>query len=303
MTGWRHRAAAPFSRHSPDAEVATLYVVSTPIGNLGDFTYRAVETLKTVRHILAEDTRRTAILLRHYGIEGRPVSAHAHNEEARSVQMLEWLGAGDDVAVVTDAGTPLVSDPGARLTRAALDAGHEVIPVPGASAALAALVASGLEPEPFTFAGFLPRSGGSRTRAIEGIASSPSTTILYEAPGRLVKLLRDLATACGGDRRVSVSRELTKLHESTFRGTLTQAHGYYEDTRVRGEIVVVLAGAPATGAEVEPAEAERVVRALLEDGRKPSAAAREAANLLGIPRREAYRLALGLSGAREGVNR
>lgn len=277
--------------------MATLYIVSTPIGNLADITYRAVDTLKAVPHILAEDTRRTSILLRHYGIEGRAVSAHAHNEASRVAQLLDWLGAGEDVAMVTDAGTPLVSDPGSRLTRAALDAGHDVVPVPGASAALAALVASGLEPEPFTFAGFLPRSGGTRTRAIEGIASSPSTTILYEAPGRLVKLLRDLAAACGEDRRVAVSRELTKMHESTFRGTLAGALAYYQDTAIRGEIVVILAGAPAGEAEVDPAAAERVVRALLEDGRKPSAAAREAARLLRIPRRDAYRLALDIAGS------
>ena len=164
--------------------MASLYIVSTPIGNLGDFTYRAVEILSRVQHILAEDTRRTSILLRHYGIEGRPVSAHAHHEESRAAQMVDWLGAGEDVAIVSDAGTPLISDPGARLARAAL----------------AALVASGIEPEPFTFVGFLPRSGGSRMRAIEAAAASRSTTILFEAPGRLVKLLGNLEAACGGNR-------------------------------------------------------------------------------------------------------
>ena len=275
--------------------MASLYIVSTPIGNLGDFTYRAVEILSRVTHILAEDTRRTSILLRHYGIEGRPVSAHAHNEESRAAQVVDWLGAGEDVAIVSDAGTPLISDPGARLARAALNAGHEVIPVPGASAALAALVVSGIEPEPFTFVGFLPRSGGSRTRAIEAAAASRSTTILFEAPGRLVKLLGTLEAACGGDRRVAVARELTKLHESTFRGTLSEARAYYQDTAVRGEIVVVLAGAPSAGASTDPVEAERVVRALLENGLKPSAAAREAARVLGIARRDAYRLALGVT--------
>lgn len=269
-----------------------LHIVSTPIGNLSDLTFRAVEVLKRVEHILAEDTRRTKVLLRSYGIEGRPVSAHAHNEEARTGQVLEWLSSGDDVALVSDAGTPLVSDPGARLVRAVLEAGHEVVPVPGASAALAALVASGLEPEPFTFFGFPPRTGGSRSRLIETVRTSPWTTILYESPNRLVRLLRDLAESCGAERRVAVARELTKLHESTFRGTLAQAIAYYEDTAVRGEIVVVLAGAQAAGVTTDPQDAERVVRALLEEGRKPSAAAREAARLLGIPRREAYRLAL-----------
>lgn len=270
----------------------TLYIVSTPIGNLGDLTFRAVEVLKRVEHILAEDTRRTKVLLRSYGIEGRPVSAHAHNEEARIGLVLGWLGSGDDVALVSDAGTPLVSDPGARLTRAVLEAGHDVVPVPGASAALAALVASGLEPEPFTFFGFLPRSGGSRTRAIEAVTTSPWTTIIYESPNRLTRLLQDLVASCGAERRVAVARELTKLHESTFRGTLAEAAAYYGDTAVRGEIVVVVAGAPAADLAADPQDAERVVRSLLEEGRKPSAAAREAARLLGIPRREAYRLAL-----------
>jgi len=274
-----------------EGEVASLYVVSTPIGNLGDLTFRAVEVLGRVRHVLAEDTRRTSVLLRHYGIEQRPLSAHAHNEESRVAQLLGWLAAGEDVAIVSDAGTPVVSDPGLRLTRAVLDAGHEVVPIPGASAVLAGLVASGLPAEPFTFFGFLPRSGGARARALESVAGSPCTTILFEAPGRLNRLLDDLASASGGERPVAVARELTKLHESTFRGTLEEAIAYYDEAAVRGEIVVVLGGAPPAAAP-GPEEVERVVHGLLREGRSPSAAAREAARLLGIPRREAYRLAL-----------
>jgi 16S rRNA (cytidine1402-2'-O)-methyltransferase len=273
--------------------MSTLYVVSTPIGNLGDVTYRAVEVLGRVRRILAEDTRRTAILLRHYGIETPRVSAHAHNEQARTAQLVGWLNAGDDVALVSDAGTPLVSDPGVRLVRAALDAGHAVVPVPGASALLAALVASGLEPEPFTYYGFPPRSGRARMELLEEAAASRYASVFYEGPARVARLLTDLAQRCGEDREVAVGRELTKLHESFFRGTLTDAAAHYAGTRVRGEVAVVLSGAqPAVAEAGAGVDVAGVVRGLLLEGLKPSAAAREAARRLAIPRSEAYRLAL-----------
>jgi 16S rRNA (cytidine1402-2'-O)-methyltransferase len=279
-------------------KMATLFVVSTPIGNLGDITYRAIEVLGRVRRILAEDTRRTSILLRRYGIETPRVSAHAHNEQARAAQLVEWLDAGEDVALVSDAGTPLVSDPGARLVRAALAAGHAVVPVPGASALLAALVASGIEPEPFTYYGFPPRSGRARMEVLQAASSSRHTSVFYEAPGRVARLLADLATACGGGRQVAVARELTKLHESIFRGTLEDAATRHAGQRVRGEVVVVLSG---TGRDVVMDEgstaATEVVRGLLKDGMKPSAAAREAARRLAIPRSEAYRLALQEAGS------
>lgn len=278
--------------------MAVLYVVSTPIGNLGDVTYRAIEVLRTVQRVLAEDTRRTAILFRRYGIDTPRYSAHAHNEAERLVQVLAWLEAGENIALVSDAGTPLLSDPGARIVRGVIDAGHTVVPVPGASALLSALVVSGLEPEPFTFFGFPPRTGAARTKRLAEAASSPWTSVFYEAPGRLRRLLSDLAEVCGADRPVSVARELTKLHEAVFRGTLEEASHYYRDTSIRGEVVVVLAGA---GPAAAPAagEAAALVRALLREGLKPSAAAREAARRLSIPRSEAYRLALGEAGRRE----
>ena len=159
--------------------MAKLYIVSTPIGNLADMTHRAIDTLRAVQRVLAEDTRRTAILLRHYGITTPLISAHEHNEVARVAQILGWLAAGEDLAIVSDAGTPLLSDPGARIVAAVIEAGHDVVPIPGASALLAALVASGIEPEPFTFFGFLPRSGKERKERLAEIAAARYTTVLY----------------------------------------------------------------------------------------------------------------------------
>jgi 16S rRNA (cytidine1402-2'-O)-methyltransferase len=281
--------------------VSNLYIVSTPIGHLGDFSYRAVEVLKRVQRVLAEDTRRTKILFRRYGIEKPLVSAHAHNEKARIAAVLSWLAAGDEVALVSDAGTPLVSDPGARIVAAVVSAGHRVVPVPGASALLAALVAAGLETEPFSFYGFVPKSGRARQRILAEVWALRHTVVLYEAPGRLVRLLTDLVATCGATRRVVVAREMTKVHEAFFRGTLAEAAAYYEVEPARGEIVVLLAG--ASDAEV-PADASNeaataVVRKLLESGRQPSAVAREAAKRLGIPRTEAYRIALSLTASAE----
>jgi 16S rRNA (cytidine1402-2'-O)-methyltransferase len=278
--------------------MSRLYIVSTPIGNLGDITYRAVEVLSSVHRVLAEDTRRTAILFRRYGITGPLVSAHAHNEAARASQVRQWLDAGEDVALVTDAGTPLVSDPGLRIVREAAAGGHEVVPIPGASALLAALVGAGLPSEPFTFYGFPPRSGRERERVLREAAALEHTTVFFEAPGRLLRLLRDLEEECGGDRTVVVARELTKLHETFVRGTLAEVIAYYENETTRGEIVVLLGGKPAGG----PAGSEEVAalaRSMLDSGERPSAVARELARRFGIARNEAYALALAQDAERE----
>jgi len=283
--------------------MARLYIVSTPIGNLGDFTYRAVEVLGSVARILAEDTRRTAVLLRHYGISTPLVSAHEHNEAARIRQVLDWLDRGEDIALVSDAGTPLVSDPGARIVRSVIEAGHDVVPIPGASALLAALVVSGFETEPFTFFGFLPRSGQARRQRLEEIAALRHTAVIYEAPGRLVRLLHDLERVCEPGRQVMVARELTKVHESLVRGTLAEAAAYYADVAPRGEIVVVLAGrAEAPGPEEEETVARELAARLLEEGMRPSAIARELAHRLGMARNRAYEIALSLAGERRGGN-
>jgi 16S rRNA (cytidine1402-2'-O)-methyltransferase len=262
-----------------------------------------VEVLRAVTCVLAEDTRRTKVLLARYDIRTPMLSAHAHNEQARVARMLEMLEGGADVALVSDAGTPLVSDPGERLVKAALEAGHGVIPIPGASAALAALVASGLPTEPFTFFGFVARTGKARTGRLQEIAATEHATIVYEAPGRLRKLLADLAAVCGESRNVAIGRELTKLHESVFRGTLAEAIGYYDGETVRGEVVVVVEGATAGAPGDAAAETRHLVETLIEEGMRPSAAAREAATRLGVSRNEAYEIALEVRREGGGVER
>jgi 16S rRNA (cytidine1402-2'-O)-methyltransferase len=223
-------------------------------------------------------------------VDAKLLSLHAHNEASRRERALEWLGAGEDVALVSDAGTPLVSDPGARIVQAALDAGHEVCPIPGPSAVLAALVASGLPAERFTFLGFPPRRGLERRRLLERASGSEETVVLFESPERLGPLLDDLEAACGGERRVAVARELTKLHESVVRGTLTEARRYYEGRTVRGEVTLVMEGAPVQQApdRADQEAGRALARALLSEGASPSRAAREVARRLHLPRNLAY---------------
>ena len=271
--------------------MATLYIVSTPIGNLGDLSPRAEETLRSVRRILAEDTRRTRIIADRAGSEAPLVSVHAHNERERIERILGWLDAGDDLALVSDAGTPLVSDPGARVVTAVADAGHDVVPIPGPSAVLAALVASGLPTERFTSVGFPQRKGAGRRRLLERIAVSEETTVLFESPGRLVALLESLSEACGGDRRVAVARELTKVHEEFVRGTLAEAVCYYRERPPKGEVTVVVAPAANDARQEDRVEeARRLAGELLGAGMKPSAAAREVAERLDLARNDAYRI-------------
>jgi 16S rRNA (cytidine1402-2'-O)-methyltransferase len=279
--------------------VASLYVVSTPIGNLGDITRRAVEVLGSVDVVLAEDTRRTGQLLKHLDVHARLISAHEHNEASRSRLVVEILGEGRDVAMVTDAGTPLLSDPGARIVREVVAAGFDVVPIPGASALLAALVASGIEAGTFTFLGFPPRKGGSRTEMMEEIAASPRAVVLYESPNRVGRLLRDLAEAAGDARRVCVARELTKLHEEIWRGTLAEGAEIYANVEVLGEIVVVVEGRPADEAreeEVDALAARSVAKALLGQGQSASAVAKELRRRMGISRNDAYRIAQETAG-------
>lgn len=276
----------------------TLYIVSTPIGNLGDITYRAVAVLSAVSRVLAEDTRRTSILFRRYGITTPLVSAHTHNEAARAAQTLDWLSSGDDVALVSDAGTPVLSDPGLRIVREVIAAGHTVVPVPGASALLAALVASALSPEPFTFYGFPARGGREREAVLEAAATLAHTAVFYESPARLKKLLEDLAARCGPERPVVVARELTKLHETFVRGTLAEALAYYGESATRGEVVVLLGGGTTAGPE-NTEDVKRVARSMLESGERPSVVARELSRRFGLARNAAYAIALDEAGERE----
>lgn len=274
--------------------MSQFYIISTPIGNLADISFRAVEVLRAVDRILAEDTRRTGVLCRHHGIETALVSAHEHNERARAETVVGWLDAGEEVALVSDAGTPLVSDPGAHLVSAVLEAGHRVVPIPGASAVLAAVVASGLEVEPFTFYGFLARSGRARTERLDELSAAPHTAVLYESPARLVRLLDDLAERASSARRVAVARELTKMHEEVVRGTITEVADHFRGGPVRGEVVVVLEGAPAVSGAVDREAAAALAAALLAAGGRPSVVAREVARRLGVARNVAYEIVQSL---------
>jgi 16S rRNA (cytidine1402-2'-O)-methyltransferase len=231
---------APHRDTTPEPAPSTLYVVSTPIGNLDDITLRALAILRAVDLIAAEDTRTTRRLLARHGIATPCVSSHSHNERQRSGDLLERLAAGASVAVVSDAGTPGVSDPAALLVSAAVDAGFRVVPVPGASALLAALVVSGFAIDRFHFEGFLPLKK-RRAARLRGLAAEQRTVILYESPHRLLRTLRELL-ACAGDRRVAVCRELTKLFEEILRGQLSEAIAHFEKREPRGEFVIVLEG-------------------------------------------------------------
>jgi 16S rRNA (cytidine1402-2'-O)-methyltransferase len=281
-----------------------LYVVATPIGNLGDITLRALEVLRAVPLIAAEDTRISRRLLDRYEIPTRAVSYHARSGPGRERELLEHLGSGSDLALVTDAGTPVVSDPGEGLVAAWAAAGGSVVPIPGASAVLAAVAASGVAGPRWAFEGFLPRSGRDRRERLSGIAADPRGSVVFEAPGRTAATLRDLATACGPSRPAAVCRELTKLHETITRGTLGDLAELAADGTIpaRGEVVVVVGwladaraagdggGAASTALPDEALTAARArVEALVAGGTARGDAARRVARDTGLPRRRLYR--------------
>lgn len=273
----------------------TLYVVATPIGNLGDMTERAIATLRTVDVVAAEDTRVTRRLWSRFGITTPLVSFHARSDDRRAAELLARLRAGDDVALVSDAGTPLVSDPGGELVSAWAEEGGTVVPIPGASAVLAALMASGVPAPRWAFEGFLPRKGADRRERLARIAADDRATVLFEAPGRTAATLRDLATACGEERQGALARELTKLHEQVRRGTLAElAVGALIDPP-RGEVTIVVAGLTAGArtsagdATIDLAEGRRRVAALVAAGASRAEAARGVARETGLPRRELFR--------------
>ena len=277
--------------------MATLYLVSTPIGHLGDLSPRAADTLRSVDRILAEDTRRTRILANHAEARAPLVSLHAHNERARIARILGWLKAGESLALVSDAGTPLVSDPGGRVVAAVAERGYDIVPIPGPSAVLAALVSSGLPTDRFVFLGFPERKGKGRRALLDRVASSEETVVLFESPRRLVALLEALVEACGPERRVSVARELTKIHEEIRRGTLVEVAAYYRERPPKGEVtLVVAAGEQDALAADREAEAVSLAEELIGEGMKPSAAARELANRLRVARNDAYRIVHDLEG-------
>lgn len=267
----------------------TLYVVSTPIGNMSDLSARAVQTLGAVAAVLAEDTRHSRPLLDRHAIATPLVAHHEHNEAKTTPLLVARLAAGESLALISDAGTPLLSDPGARLVRAAIDAGIAVSPVPGASALLAALVASGISADRFTFFGFLARKGRERTAAIAEIAALTHTAVVYEAPARVGDTLGALAAAGAGERHAVVAREVTKQFEEFRRGTVRSLAESYQEAAPRGEVVLVVEGATAA----EPDEA--LLRGRARDLRAQGLSAREVARVLTeeshAPRNLAYRLA------------
>ena len=266
--------------------MSSLYLVATPIGNLEDVSLRALKMLEEAELVLAEDTRRTRVLLDRHGVAAKPVSLHAHNEAARISKVLAVLDGGGNVALVSDAGTPLISDPGDRLVAAALEAGHSVVPIPGASAPLVALAASGLPAVPFTFVGFLPRRSGECDRVLEALRDRRDTLIFFESPRRVAKTLVRLKEVFG-DRRACVARELTKLHEEFARGLLSELAERFAEG-ARGEFTLVVEGAPETAAVLSEGELDAAIRARIANGQSPRQISDQLAKPSGLPKREIY---------------
>ena len=270
----------------------TLYLVSTPIGNLEDITHRAIRLLGEVELIACEDTRHTQKLLKHYGINTRTISYHEHNEQERAAQLLKLIDSGSDVAVVSDAGTPGISDPGFRLARLAIESGVRVVPVPGASALIAALVASGMPTDEFFFGGFLPSRSGARRMRLSELRSFPATLIFYEGPHRIAATLKD-AYEILGEREAVVARELTKMHEEVARGRLSDlAKLFSSPEKARGEMVLIIDRSEIkteTGTDNSVPSIAELVSDLEDEGLDHRAALKKAARELGLSRDEAYR--------------
>ncbi len=281
---------------------STLFIVATPIGNLGDLNKRARETLASVDLIAAEDTRHSRRLLDHSGITTHMVSLHEHNEASRVPELMERLADGQSLALISDAGTPLISDPGFRLVRAASAAGHKVSPIPGPCAAVAALSVAGLPTDRFLVEGFLPARSGPRRKRLAALAAETATLIFYVAPHRLCDELADLAMALDGTRQAVVARELTKLHECVYRGSLESllAQARADENMRRGELVILVAGAES---EQDPGETEleRMLSVLLAQ-LSPRTAAAVLADLTGCKRNKAYKLALRIADKHDAGN-
>ena len=277
-------------------EAGALYVVATPIGNLRDLSLRAIDVLKAADAIAAEDTRHSRTLLDHYGIGTRSFAVHEHNERTGAERVIELLEAGKTVAMITDAGTPAISDPGAVVVEAVLAEGLRVIPIPGASALIAALSASGTTAPGFTFMGFLPVKGGQRRAVLQDFVAREQALVFYEAPHRIVESLADVATTFGPERKVTICRELTKRFESLHRCEAGEAVAWLEgdDNNRRGEFVVIVEGAPRGVETVDDAEARRVIGVLLEELSTKQAAAL-GAKITGLKKNELYEMALRLA--------
>jgi 16S rRNA (cytidine1402-2'-O)-methyltransferase len=289
-TGERYRALS-----------GTLYVVATPVGNLRDMTLRALDVLESVDAVGAEDTRVTSVLLRHYGIATRPFALHEHNELARADEIVTMLNAGRSVAIVSDAGTPGISDPGARLVRKVRDAGLPVVPIPGASAAIAAFSTAGLAAERFVFLGFLPATAKAQRELLAAVAHLPFALVFYEAPHRVRATVAHLGEALGGDRTLVISREITKKFETIARMTLAEGPGWFaaDPNHAKGEFVLLVDAPLQTDAEIKgrQCDAGRLLAALVTE-LPPARAARVAAAATGISREALYAQALALKEIR-----
>lgn len=274
--------------------MGTLYIVGTPIGNLEDMSFRAIRVLKTVDAIAAEDTRHTGKLLQHFQITTPQISYHDHNRRSRLPDLLARLQQGKSLALVTDAGMPGISDPGYELVKACAEAGIPVIPIPGPSAVITALSASGLPTDQFVFEGFLPAQGAARRERLETLTAETRTLVFYEAPHRLRQTLHDLSDSFGAERAITLARELTKLHEEFWRGTLAEAIDEYTQREPQGEFTLVVAGAVAIAPLLSESALKTELQTLIEQGLSRSQASRQLAQQTNLSRRQLYQLALSL---------
>jgi 16S rRNA (cytidine1402-2'-O)-methyltransferase len=274
----------------PDAKLPpALYLVATPLGNLEDITLRGLRVLRSADVIACEDTRHTQKLLNHFDIHTKTTSYHEHNESERAQELVAEITAGKSVALVSDAGTPGINDPGYRIVQSAIEAGVTIVPVPGAVAAITALIASGLPTDSFYFGGFLPARAGERRSVLESIAARRETIVLYEAPHRLIDSVRDIRDVLGADRRVCIARELTKMHEEFMRGTVTDVLQTLEQrAEVKGEITLVIAGATSAPTS-QTATISARIRELITSGEDEKSALKTAAKEFGLGKSEAYR--------------
>jgi 16S rRNA (cytidine1402-2'-O)-methyltransferase len=292
-----NHAPPPIIKHGPTMS-GILYLVATPIGNLEDLTFRALRILKEVDLVAAEDTRHSRKLFSHYGIATPLTSYFEHNEAQKGERLLAQLRAGKSVALISDAGTPAISDPGFLLVRRCRDEGIPVLAVPGPSAVIAALAVSGLPTERFVFEGFLPARSKARRETLRKLQNEPRTTIFYEAPHRLLAALREVLDELGAEREVAVARELTKLHEELFRGTAAAAVEHFGVSRVRGEIVLLVAPVMAGAAEgkISVGSVEDSLRKLLDENLPLRQAVKQVAKEFGLPGDEVYRRAQAMKG-------
>ncbi|MBW4554074.1 MAG: 16S rRNA (cytidine(1402)-2'-O)-methyltransferase [Aphanocapsa sp. GSE-SYN-MK-11-07L] len=276
------------------AEAGTLYVVGTPIGNLEDMSVRAVKVLQAVDLIAAEDTRHTGKLLQHFQIATPQISYHQHNSQQRIPELVQRLQQGTAIALVSDAGMPGISDPGYELVRDCVAAKVPVVPIPGASAAIAALSASGLPTDRFVFEGFLPVKGQDRQARLQELKAEPRTMILYEAPHRLRQTLADLAATLGEERQIAIARELTKRYETFWQGSLAAAISVYQTQDPKGEFTLVVAGTEILPISLSESALKAALQDLFDQGISRSEASRQLASAIGLPRRQVYQLALSM---------